>query len=742
MAIGGKSSGSSGAVKYEGAHLEMTAKSSAWGDKEVYVRAFYGYAALSKVYEYSVVIESDENISTIGEQVNVAGKLFSYVFNVEGYINNVDMYIEAGRQFYKITFSSKLHSLAFSGKPRIFSKKSSEEIIKTICDLHAVTFTNKAKLSEPKREYCVQYNQTDLEFVDSILAESGALYAYKVGKSGAELIIFNDVADLKLDEPEIFHFKRTKQSDLYLVLDATLSHTYTAMGYETEFNNFQTASKAAKIKSSETADLNNKLFKKTNTMYYSNLGHLNLETKELTDAALNVQMQANLMKSKILSIRVMKYIPVGTIFQVQWPSASGKYVAIEVRHTYTSSDYANAFESYTDITAVETSLTLATKLQDKPVIPGVHRGVVVGKDGKDTETDQWGRVNVRFYWSEEFEKNKKDIENTCLVRSSHAGSITNGTYYTPRIGDEVLVAFENGDPERPYIINTLYNSLNPIKHDPSKHDINYWRMSKTEDKEKYNELSFDADKDDGKISLNAFNDYCSTVERHWVESINKGNYTHVHKEGDASITQEKGMYTYTNKEGNYTQTLEKGDYTQTLVKGNVVKSADGNYEESITGTYKLIIDKERTTMITKKDTLNIDGGSEITIADGQKVTISSKDYVIEVSSGSLTIKASDTISFEAETIKFKATDFKVQSTNIDMNADSACNMKSATFKAEGQDMQLKGSTFKAEGMSVDINASASMTVKSSASLQIEGGAMAEVKGGAMLTLSGAMVSIG
>ncbi len=737
-----KDANAGGAAIWESAHLEMTAKSSAWGGKEVYVKEFYGYAALSKVYEYTVVIESNENVSKIGVQINIAGRIFGQGFGVEGFINNVEMYIDKARQFYKITFSPKLHALAFAGKPRIFTKKSAADMIKTVCDLHDVKFSNKAKLAEPKREYCVQYNQTDLEFIDSLLAESGALYAYKFGTSSAELIIFNDVKDLKLKEAQMFHFNLTTESDLYLVLDATLSHTYTAMGYETEFNHFQTANKAPKIKSNATADLNNKLFKKTNTMYYSSLGHLNLENKELKNEALDVQMKANLMKSKVLSIRVRKYIPVGSTFKVQWPSFSGEYVAIEVRHTYTATDLSSAHEAFTDIIAVETSLKLATKLHDKPVIPGVHRGIVAGKDGKDTEVDQWGRVHVRFYWSEEFEKGTTGIENTCLVRTSHSGSITNGTYYTPRIGDEVLVAFENGDPERPYIISTLYNSVNSIAHDPSKKDINYWRMSKTEDKEKYNELSFDADKENGKIAVNAFNDYTTTVERHWIELLNKGNYTHTHKEGDVSITQEKGMYAYTNKEGNYTFVLEKGDYTHTLSKGNMMKKVDGNYTENITGIYDLSIDKERKTVVTKKDTLTVDGGSEITISDGQKVTISSKDYQIEVSSGSLKIKASDTISFEAETIKFKATDFKVQSTNIDMKADSDFKMKSATFKGEAQDMKLKGSQFKAEGMSVEIKASASMELKSSATFKAEGGAMAEVKGGAMLTLGGAMVSIG
>lgn len=736
---------SSDSELHEKAHLEITAKSSAWGGKEVYVKAFFGYAAISKIYEYSVVIESSDQVSkitTIGDPINIIGRIFRQGFGVEGYINNVDMYIEAGRQFYKITFSSKLYSLAFAGKPRIFTKKSAEEILKTICDLHGVKFTNKAKLAEPKREYCVQYNQTDLEFFDSILAESGALYVYKFGTSEAELILFNDPSDLKLTEKDNFNFKRNDASELFLILDMKVSHTYSAMGYETEFNNFQTANKAPKIKSSASADLNNQLFKKTNTMYYSNLGHLNLETKELTDAALNVQMQANMMKSKILHIRLRKYIPVGSVFKVNWPDAEITYVAIEVRHTYTSSDMQNSIEAFTDITAVEASVTLATKLVDKPVIPGVHRGIVAGQDGKDTETDQWGRVHVRFYWSEEFETGKTGIDNTCLVRSSHAGSITNGTYYTPRIGDEVLVAFENGDPERPYIINTLYNSLNPIPHDPSKTDINYWRMSKTEDKEKYNELSFDADKEKGKIAINAFNDYCTSVERHWIESINKGNYTHTHNEGDVSITQTKGMYSYTNSEGNYTQTLTKGDYSQTLSKGNVTKDVTGSYQETISETYALTVDKDRTTTITKKDTLNISGGSVITVDEGQTVTISSKDYVIEVSSGSLNIKASDTISFDAQTITFKATDFNVQSTNVKINADSDMQMKSATFKAQGTDMQLQGTSLKASGTTVDINADANLTMKASASLQAEGSAMATVKGGAMLTLSGTMVSIG
>jgi type VI secretion system secreted protein VgrG len=92
----------------------------------------------------------------------------------------------------------------------------------------------------------------------------------------------------------------------------------------------------------------------------------------------------------------------------------------------------------------------------RPVIGGPHTALVVGKEGEEIWTDKYGRIRVQFFWDR---LGKKDENSTCWVRVVQAWAGAQwGTIFLPRIGQEVMVQFLEGDPDRPVVTGSLYNA--------------------------------------------------------------------------------------------------------------------------------------------------------------------------------------------------------------------------------------------------------------------------------------------
>jgi type VI secretion system secreted protein VgrG len=137
------------------------------------------------------------------------------------------------------------------------------------------------------------------------------------------------------------------------------------------------------------------------------------------------------------------------------------YVLMEVSHTATSNaagtgsedvaTYSNRFFCIPHETPFRPPRTTA-----KPVVEGIQTAVVVGPSGEEIYTDKYGRVKVQFHWDRE---GKKDENSSCWIRVSQVWAGAGwGGMFIPRIGQEVIVEFLEGDPDRPIITGRVYNA--------------------------------------------------------------------------------------------------------------------------------------------------------------------------------------------------------------------------------------------------------------------------------------------
>ncbi len=149
----------------------------------------------------------------------------------------------------------------------------------------------------------------------------------------------------------------------------------------------------------------------------------------------------------------------------------------------------------------------------KPTTHGPQSAIVVGPQGQEVWTDEFGRVKVRFLW-DRYARN--DATDSCWVRVSQAWAGTNfGGIYIPRIGQEVIVGFLNGDPDRPLIHGSLYNTMTPPPWDLPAEATKSGFKSKTitggrqnynairfEDKLGAEEVEIQAEKDMNRLTKN------------------------------------------------------------------------------------------------------------------------------------------------------------------------------------------------------------------------------------------------
>jgi type VI secretion system secreted protein VgrG len=309
-------------------------------------------------------------------------------------------------------------------------------------------------------------------------------------------------------------------------------------------------------------------------------------------------------------------------------SEAGKeYVVLSVQHAASdpstgpsgrASEYSNSF------TCIPSSVTFrAARLTPKPVVQGVQTAVVVGPKGEEIYTDQYARVKVQFFWDRE---GKRDENSSCWVRVSETWAGKNwGMICNPRIGQEVIVDFLEGDPDRPIITGRVYNAEQmPPFNLPDKQMVTGFKSNSTKGGGGYNEMTFDDSKGKEKITIHGQYDMATTVEHDESLTVHNnrtitvdGTHTETVK-GDTSITILKGKYSHDVQTGKATYHV-KDDLTETYDNNQKTSVKNNITIESLAG--EILVEAA------KKITLHT-GSSKITMEASGKITIDGVNIVV------------------------------------------------------------------------------------------------------------------
>jgi type VI secretion system secreted protein VgrG len=266
------------------------------------------------------------------------------------------------------------------------------------------------------------------------------------------------------------------------------------------------------------------------------------------------------------------------------------------------------------------------RITPRPTVKGPQTALVVGKSGEEIWTDKFGRVKVQFYWDR---LGKKDENSSCWLRVAQVWAGKNwGAMHIPRIGQEVIVEFLEGNPDCPIITGRVYNGEQLVPYGLPANQTQSGlksRSTKEGDAEKFNELRFEDKKGEEQIYFHAEKNFDRVVEN--SDTLKVG--FEKKDPGDQTID----IY------NNRTTTLEKGNETLTIKEGNSVEKIDKGNDE-------LTIAKGNLTITISAGKGTIDAKQELLLKVGQS-TIKITPSSIELSSVNITVKGSGKINANA-----------------------------------------------------------------------------------------------
>lgn len=459
---------------------------------------------LADLYEVEVVAVAEtaaiDEASILGKDCAVEvktslGKLawFSGQASRFSYLGIVDH----NHQF-SISLRPTLWFLGYNKRYTIYQDKSVVEILQLVLKRAGVTRVRFEHTgSYEPIEYVVQYAESDLNFVQRLIEHHGLFYWFEHAAGGETLVIVDDVSSLKPSDPASLPFATRMAGDGrnahreevtgWQQSTRVASHHYAARDYD-----FKRPPKT--LDSQDTKGPQRSANVQERYVYpgsYDNEGEATrlatLRTEYMKGARERFEGRLDAIKCRAGYSLVLTEHPHAPYNQ--------KYIAlasnwnIHAAGTRSSSDAGWVLDGVVEFQ--KASLPYRARLSaTKPRASGPHTARVVGPPGQEIWSDKYGRVKVSFQWDRE---STEDDRSSCFLRvmTPWAGP-QRGFFALPRIGDEVLIWFLDGDPDRPIVAGSVFNADNV---DPTLRETTHMALrsrSTTEGgSEQFNELRFE-----------------------------------------------------------------------------------------------------------------------------------------------------------------------------------------------------------------------------------------------------------
>lgn len=637
--------------------------------------------------------------------------------------------------------------LSLTRDNRIFQNKTVPDILKQVLSDAGITDVSYAIQGtfEP-REYCVQYGESTLAFFQRLCEDEGIFYLFKHEAGKHTLVVTNRNDGIPDTTPTAASvpFAETPvpgQSDVV----TRFEREATVYPGKVAVRDFHFAMPDRQIESTLGS---------TNEEVYdypvpfavrlgAEPGKLGKAAPELDRAArLRLEM-AESLRNVVHGESTARALVAGhrvTLTGHFAADANGKYFLLAVKHAAENGGWragdTHEFRYENEFTAVAIGAPFRPPLRTpRPRMHGTQTAMVVGPPGEEMYVDKYSRVKVQFHWDR---AGKKDAGSSCWVRvaSTWAGKQW-GAIQIPRIGQEVVIDFLDGDPDQPIVIGSVYNAeqMPPYALPDNKTQSGMKsRSSLRGAAADFNELRFEDKKGSEEIYLHAQKDFNQHVEHNETVKIQQHRTVTLtadgaDKKGDDKLTLTKGDQVVTLTEGNQTTVLTKGNQSITLTQGNVDETLDkGN--RSLT-----IKDGNRTATLQK-------GNDEVSLAKGDvKVALSKGNYTTSLTSGNHEVKV--TKGNASTEVTQGNVSVKSVAGKVIIEAMQELTLKvgtsTVTVKPTGIEMKLGPSTVALTPAGVDVKG-LKVSVAGTAMTEVKG-AMTQINGQAMLKMQGAITMI-
>jgi type VI secretion system secreted protein VgrG len=654
--------------------LSPLAVATPLGPDDLLLVGFSGHEAISHLFSFQLdlVAENQKTIAfdkVLGQNITVR---LAVTDDEERFFNGMCNRFSQGSRddtftSYRMEIVPQFWLLTRRAQSRIFQRMSVPDILKKVLEGLDVTYEIQGTFE--KRDYCVQYRETDFNFASRLMEEEGIYYFFKHTNGSHKLvlantpqshpdlpgnstIIYEELGGGNRADQRIFGWEKVQElrsgkvtlwdhcfelPHKHLEADKTILDTVSAgevthklkvggndklelYDYPGEYaQRFDGIDRGGGEQPAEIQKI-----------YTDNKRTVGLRMEEEALPSLVIQADSN-----------VREVVTGYKFTLDRHfNADGDYVITSASHTASASDYrsngSGGFEYSNHFTCIPFALPYRpARTTPKPFVQGTQTAVVVGPKGEEIFTDKYGRVKVQFHWDRQ---GKYDADSSCWVRVAQqwAGKRW-GSSFWPRIGQEVIVAFQEGDPDQPIIVGNVYNAdqqppylgssqhPSPDSKHPNDNKLTGVKSNSTTGGVGFNEWRFDDTKGKEQVFIHAERNMDTRVKNDSMERVIGNRHLIVGSERDGKKSGDQNEMVLQDKNLNIKRNhVEQIEGNMQLMIGHGEAKDGGNLDVVVEKTKKELIEKDNHLHIKGNHAEQVDGSWSLTIGGDETTSIGGK----------------------------------------------------------------------------------------------------------------------
>ncbi|TYL41118.1 type VI secretion system tip protein TssI/VgrG [Dickeya sp. ws52] len=515
------------------------------------------------------------------------------------------------RTRYQAEVRPALWRLGLRTNARLFQTQKPDAIIGTLLEEAGITdFAFALRHEHAVREYCVQYRESDLAFINRLAAEEGLFYFHEF-EAGKHRVVFADDAGALGKGPELF---------FNLATQGLSEGAYVRrFRYAEAVSTAEVALKDYSFKTPAYGLLHNKMsneldHQRESYQHFDYPGRFKQDPsgKAFTGYRLDAlragamtgageSNAAELMPGSSFTLTEHPNPAFNLAWQVVAVTHSGQQPqALEEESGGEPTTISNSFE------VVKATTTWRAALPYKPMVDGPQIATVVGPAGEEIYCDEFGRVKLQFPWDR---YGASDDQSSCWVRVSQgwAGG-QYGLIAIPRIGHEVVVSFLEGDPDQPIVTGRTFHATNPSPYPLPASKTRTSLRTSTHKGAGFNELRFEDQAGQEEVFIHAQKDMNTVVLNNRSTGVGGDHAENVGRDQVSVV----GRH----------QVLKIVENQATDIQGAQKVAIGAGRETDVTGNDKLTVTGDITITSTGGDiTLSTAGGGSLTIFKNGNIQI-------------------------------------------------------------------------------------------------------------------------
>ncbi len=439
---------------------------------------------------------------------------------------------ESGRRLttYTFTLAPKFWFLQYRSGCRIFQDKSVTDIIQQLFSearIEPDDYRLVLSGAYSKREFCVQYHESEYHFLSRLMEEEGIFYYFEHHLDRQVMVITDQTNTFKRIEGGgtiPYHAKTGMRPDHPIIYELAAQRQTVPNEVVVSDYNFEKPSLSLFSQQSSGG---------SSFSHYHYPGDFDSPAAGQHIAA--TRLSAYCARGDTLQGKTdQRYLAAGGRFSVSDHENTGlnqEYFALEtVIHgkqpqALEEGAGSGGTEFFIEFLAIPNTVDFkAPLIHEKPHLEGIQTAFVVGPEGEEIYTDKFGRIKVQFHWDREGAYNE---DASCWVRVSQDNTGNEwGAMAIPRVGQEVIVSFLDGNPDRPIVTGTLFHAVNRTPYDLPAHKTRSGIKTQSyPGGGGYNELRIDDKKGSEQIYVHAEKDFDAYIKNDYKAGIDNDKHT-------------------------------------------------------------------------------------------------------------------------------------------------------------------------------------------------------------------------